>query len=221
MKLYHGTSSRFLESILASGILPRDNRRCSQFPEEDTRPDLVYLTKCFGPQYALNATRNTGEKWLIVEVEISIEETGQLLPDEGYRVFLAADHGVPPDRIRELKVENEYRRTLEEHREEWQQSLDTIGNVAHKSGIATDLITRYCVVSAGLRHDLVSIFVEADKRHPMPMEIALPYCSDLSAWLFGDLPRLPNPPFAIEPEIGDVLIRESNSRSGIIVEHRL
>ncbi len=218
MKLYHGTNSRFLESILARGLLPRGNEFPNQFPEQHTRSDLVYLTKCFGPVYAQNATRGTDDRWLIVEVEIPFKELHQLLPDEAYGAALAELDGEPPHRI--IEIEKEYRTHLENHQGDWKSSLDTVGNVAYKPTSRPAAITRSCLFDPLLRHEFVSTFVEAVRHTSLPHDVLLPYFSDVTAWLFGDTPHLPTPPVEMQEGIGSMITHESNDRGGIRVERR-
>ena len=218
MKLYHGTSSKFLKSILDHGILPRGDRFPDQWPGKGTRKDLVYLTSCFGPLYALNATHDSADQWLILEVNIPYKKLARMMPDEAYHAARAGQDGKSPDAIR--KGEAEYRKHLERHRNEWKESLKYVGNVAHKPSIPANAITRYCLFDASLRQQLVATFVIAIQKQRLPHDVLLPYFKMLTAWFFGDHERLPKPPQANLDTISNVIDRESSDNNGHYVERR-
>ena len=56
LKLYHGTSSRFLDRILKHGIKPR-GKGTSQWDKFPSRPDLVYLTTAYPFYFAIQAIK--------------------------------------------------------------------------------------------------------------------------------------------------------------------
>ena len=174
------------------------------------------MSKCSGFLYAKNATRDTNDKWLIVEVDVPSENFNRLLPDEAYGAALAWLAGETQEQI--IEREKEYRKNLEQHRDEWAASLDMIGNVAYESSIAPDCISRYCVVDAQMRHEFVSVFIDAVQHRPLFQDILLPYFLGVTAWLFGDRPFLPTPPDDMTEELGSIIIRESSDRRGISVE---
>ena len=72
-KLYHGTSERYLSSILSNGLLPRtiSNQRSNWEHSIESSDDRVYLTKGYAPYFAYSACEEN-ERWLIVEVDKDI-----------------------------------------------------------------------------------------------------------------------------------------------------
>lgn len=215
MILYHGTNHRFLAGLVKDGIRCRGTAFPNQWPGKGTRSDLVYLTKCFGPLYAQNAVRGTGDNWLILEVHIPYANLSRLLPDEAYRAAIAGQEGESPERIMEL--ESEYRRTLEKHRDDWKSSLNYVGNVAIKSSIRSTAIRRYCVLDPELRKEFVWEFIQAVQTRRLPHDIVLPYFEGVTSWLFGDRARLPVPPGSTNEQIEEFVTRESTNRVGISV----
>ena len=121
IKLYHGTTSVYLDSILEKGLLPREKTGNSNYEVQyvwgasdifESYPDRVYLTnnpdraKMLGEE-AVNV--NDGEV-IVLEVLVSQEN---LLPDEDSK------------------------------KQTWQESLEYMGSVAYKGIITPDKIKVY------------------------------------------------------------------------------
>jgi len=121
IKLYHGTTSVYLDSILEKGLLPREITGNSNYEVQyvwgasdifESYPDRVYLTnnpdraKMLGEE-AVNV--NDGEV-IVLEVLVSQEN---LLPDEDSK------------------------------KQTWQESLEYMGSVAYKGIITPDKIKVY------------------------------------------------------------------------------
>lgn len=82
--LYHGTSTRFLKSILENGITPRrdnQNNNWVEQPQNQSKNDRVYLTKSYG--YALFYSEKACSENLqndcavIIEVSMNLHELEQ------------------------------------------------------------------------------------------------------------------------------------------------
>lgn len=121
IKLYHGTTSVYLDSILEKGLLPREETGNSNYEVQyvwgasdifESYPDRVYLTnnpdraKMLGEE-AVDV--NEGEV-IVLEVLVSQEN---LLPDEDSK------------------------------KQTWQESLEYMGSVAYKGIITPDKIKVY------------------------------------------------------------------------------
>jgi len=121
IKLYHGTTSVYLDSILEKGLLPREKTGNSNYEVQyvwgasdifESYPDRVYLTnnpdraKMLGEE-AVDV--NEGEV-IVLEVLVSQEN---LLPDEDSK------------------------------KQTWQESLEYMGSVAYKGIITPDKIKVY------------------------------------------------------------------------------
>lgn len=81
MILYHGTSTEYLKTILAKGLLPRKRTGISNWTGNiESKPYLVYLTTAYPVYFALHATKEPHDL-LILKVEVDEED---LLPDEDF-----------------------------------------------------------------------------------------------------------------------------------------
>lgn len=121
MKLYHGTSSIYLDSILENGLLPRKDTGNSNYEVQDVWGanyglesyfDRVYLTN--SPEKAnllgKQAVDINGGEVIVLEVLVDKEK---LLPDE------------------------------DSNKQTWQASLLEIKSVAYKGNISPDKIKPY------------------------------------------------------------------------------
>ena len=140
MKLYHGTSSRFLDRILKSGIKPRGKGK-GQWDKFPSRPDLVYLTTAYPFYFSIQAIGKK-EPGLVLEIDSSKLNTEYLLPDEDYIVQRAMDvTGKDMDTLHKSVW-----KTLEAFQNRWLNSVHELGNVAFKGTVPLEAITRYCTI---------------------------------------------------------------------------
>lgn len=77
--LYHGTSSRNVDSIRKEGLVPR--KGAGNYGKENRSHKLVYLTKYYPAYFAINALKKKGDFPAIVRVEVRLSD---LLPDEDF-----------------------------------------------------------------------------------------------------------------------------------------
>ena len=96
MKLYHGTTIRHLDSILAHGLRPRNDAsgHWEQFP---SRPDMVYLTSAYPFFFATHTgdedeNGNRRPEKLVVEIDSTRLDQRLLYPDEDFVAQLIAQH---------------------------------------------------------------------------------------------------------------------------------
>ena len=80
MILYHGTTSRHLDSIREHGLLPRYDERPTRWAENPSATDRVYLTNAYAVWFAWTAAE-AGEKGVVVAVDVEEED---LVADEDY-----------------------------------------------------------------------------------------------------------------------------------------
>lgn len=74
-KLYHGTGARNLKGILANGLVPRSvNNKRTNWIENPSQSDRVYLTSAYAPYFALASCTRKGEKAVVLEID-----TGKLV----------------------------------------------------------------------------------------------------------------------------------------------
>jgi hypothetical protein len=181
MKLYHGTSDRYLDSILRHGIRPRGRRKKSNWDSYPSRQDCVYLTNSYAAYFAeQSADRKKGERSLVVEVEID-ESDSRLLPDEDFIAQAIATR---------LKVSIEsvhrgVRDALEGYAHHALDSLTGLGNVCLKGTVKPESITRYAIVDFAKQQELWQFCLD-----PSISLLNYKFCGDkyrsVIQWLFGD-----------------------------------
>ena len=137
MILYHGTSERHVERILKEGLRSRKHTKMeSNFTKHPSHTEMVYLSNCYAPFFAANASKDG--RWAIVEVEV---DECNLLPDEDF--LEQASRGT--HRIQTLSLEErtaEYKEDLHRYAEHALDSLKHLGTVAHDTVVKKSDITR-------------------------------------------------------------------------------
>lgn len=184
IKLYHGTSSKYLTRIMAYGLRPRGSRRRGNWETYPSRPDFVYLSTAYAPYFAQNAADvRKGEKALVVEVDAGLLSETQLYPDED---FVA--QAISQTEQRPLsEVHPKVRDTILYYGDLAQASIDHLGNVAHRGTIQPEAITRYATIDLKQQRDLAWACLD-----PSISCINYRICGSkyrsIIAWIFGDRP---------------------------------
>lgn len=184
MKLYHGTSSKHLDSILKRGICPRGGKKSNW--DMASRHDAVYLSACYAPYFAIQATRSLKHQPCIIEIETDVLPHALLVPDE--------------DAIEQImrgkdKVKGDMETRTAWYRDrlhmftatpDWLASIRALGNCAY-----LDYIPPYCIT------DIITVdYTEGDARKMlglvldptitvMNMQVAGGYYRDLTHWFFA------------------------------------
>ena len=176
MRLYHGTSSKNLDSILSKGIRPR-GRKKGNWKGFPSRPDMVYLTNSYAPFFAIQSCVD-GDRGLIVEVEV--DEAG-LYPDEDFIAqVIAAQEGRSIE-----EVHDEIRDDLESYKHHAKDSLEGLGNCSHKGIVSSVKVSRLCLVDFEKRSDLAIMSMD-----PSISIMNYKFCGSkyrsVISWLFGD-----------------------------------
>lgn len=204
--MYHGTRSHVLEAILKDGIVPRRDGS-GNWPDVQTRTDVVYLTKFFAHIYAKQAA-TSGGAWLILEVNSTLLNKKAFLPDDDGKA-LELTHLT---RQQALPILAEFRANLEKQKVEYlEKSLSELGNCCVNEIVPTKAITRYCVVDVSRRQHLSEIITSSTV--PTELRKSLKLNEQVTAWLFGDRATLPEIPGVSAAD----LERESQDRTGIEV----
>jgi hypothetical protein len=137
MILYHGTSERHVERILKEGLRSRKYTKMrSNFDKHPSHTEMVYLSNCYAPYFAANASKDG--RWAIIEVNVDEEN---LLPDEDF--MEQASRGT--HRIQTLSLEErtaEFKEDLQAYAEHALDSLKHLGTVAHDGMIRDTEIER-------------------------------------------------------------------------------
>jgi len=179
--LYHGTTSSRLASILRDGLKPR-GRRKGNWESYPSRPDMVYLTTAYAPFFAIYAV-DEGEQGLIVEVDASKLNPTLLYPDEDFIAQALSHQKQMPLEV----VHRQVRRQLSHYRHHAKDSIDAMGNVAHKGAIPKSAITRYALIDGKLQSDLFWIGLDPCIS-PMNYRFCGSKYRSIIAWIMGDRP---------------------------------
>lgn len=176
MKLYHGTSERFLDSILSNGITPRGKTKSNWSCE--SRSDLIYLSVAYPFYFAFSALKEE-EKVVVIEIDSKKLDVDKFLPDED---FLGQLYGI------EKTIE--FRDNLELYSNQYEDSLNNLGNCAYYSIIKPSCISKY-------------VIFDWKKRMTLSIEMLDPTISilnfkftgnkyiDMVKWFFGYIDKLP------------------------------
>jgi hypothetical protein len=151
MKLYHGTSAKYLATILKEGIRSRRETGNSNWDKFKSRPDLVYLTTAYPLYFAANATETKdGESALILEVDSERLWKPGFFPDEDFIAQVIAQR---EGRSLEI-VQAEVTRDLEGYRHHWPASLKGMGTCSYLGPISIEAVTKYAVIDLKKRPEL-------------------------------------------------------------------
>lgn len=152
MKLYHGTSSKYLKNILKEGIKPRGKKIGNWKHTILSSPDCVYLTNAYALYYAMCASKKN-EKLIIFEIDTEHPDiwTFNFCPDEDFL-------GHATEKIKNFahvhkdknisEVCGWFRDRLENFSHLWEESLNHLGNCAYIGTIPPTAITRYTIITA-------------------------------------------------------------------------
>jgi len=150
MKLYHGTSSRHLERILApdGGITPRGKRKGNWGHSVMSHKDAVYLTNAYSLHYAQSATK-PGDQLAIIEVDTECMLPWLFCPDEDYleQASRKSDQFSVIKRRPMVERTKWFRRRLMSFRDNWQASVEHLGNCCYMGRIPAHVITRVATLS--------------------------------------------------------------------------
>ena len=223
MKLYHGTTSKLLDRILAHGLKPR-GRRKGNWESFPSRHDLVYLTVAYAPYFAWHAAdTRKGERALLVEVDASRLSQTRLFPDEDFIAQAIAQ----TEKMPLAKVHKRVRGTILYFGDLAQASIEHLGNVAHRGDVPASAISRYATIDLSKQRDLAWACLD-----PSISLINYQLCGSkyrsIISWIFGDRPDfevghgVPNEQYLpmleqLQPGYSDSVRRLFENRDGIEV----
>ena len=178
-KLYHGTSAKFLDSILSGGLKPR-GRKKGNWESFPSRSDMVYLTTAYAPYFAINSCQKK-EKALVLEIDFSKLDYSKLYPDEDFIAQVLAHQ-------QEKSIEDvheQVRSELEGYQHHMPDSLEGLGNCSHRGPIPAGAISRYVLIDCETRKDLSMMSLD-----PSISLMNYRFCGSryrsIISWLFGD-----------------------------------
>lgn len=181
MKVYHGTSFDKFTEITINGLAPREDR-ATNWPDNPSMSDMVYLTTVYPFYFAYCASCEDGSKAVVIEIEIDRLPYQNFYPDEDF-IWQAMKK---EDRW-DLK---DIRKQIDVFRKYFQDSMDNLGNFCYMGTIPRQAMTR-------------AVSVDFEKRNRLLSEVMDPTISilnyrfvgdkykDLVAWFFGDDKELP------------------------------
>jgi len=147
MRLYHGTSGRWLPNILRAGLEPR-GRKVSRSNWKETvpsNPSCVYFSDCYAPHFAFKAAQeNSKAVCAVIEIETDrLPAPNLLLPDEDCleQTGRTVD-GIPGDMAARTL---HYRRSMLKRfqgSDAWELSLEYLGTCAYHGIVPPGAITR-------------------------------------------------------------------------------
>lgn len=186
MKLYHGTSSKHLPSILKNGLVPRgsNNKRSNWNHTIKSRAGFVYLTSAYAGYFAFCSTKKK-EKGVILEIDTDKLDEKLFFPDEDFLGQIVHSQRKDGDLIKQT---HEIDIIANQHL--WKKSVEMLGNCCYKNVIPITAITRYVEID-NKRSDI--LWAVAD---PTISIINFRFCSykyiELTKWLFGDRENAPS-----------------------------
>jgi hypothetical protein len=133
IRLFHGTRASLLDDVLKDGLQPRRfSGRMTNWPDNPSSPDGVYLSRLYAPYFAAAAAGDTDEKWMLVEVDW--RNLPLLLPDEDFleqatRTQRQKGEVDMPDVPVDMQGATAwFREKLLHFRDEWKNSVQYLGN---------------------------------------------------------------------------------------------
>lgn len=144
MKLYHGTAADYLDAIMRDGLRPRGKRKGNWQHSVESNPHCVYLTRSYGPYFAMSAEGKNGA--LIIEIETARLDQFALLPDEDAVEQATRGHdGIEGSMRYRTKY---YRRRMHQFGDgqKWKSSVQVLGTCCHKGAISPWAFTRAVIV---------------------------------------------------------------------------
>lgn len=130
MFLYHGTSSRFLSSILEKGLIVRKEKE-SNWKEDSSLKDRVYLTNAYAAYYGVAAIKEINkEDILIIEIDICKLDKNKFYPDEDFLILADC-------------IKNDFSsKQVDIFQSLYLESLKYLGNCSYKENIPVEAITK-------------------------------------------------------------------------------
>ena len=127
LTLYHGTSTKYFDEIIKSGLKPRGRKIGNWKHSVKSKKDLVYLTDCYAPYYA-NAATSKPHKPIIFKIVIDTDDF-EIFPDEDFIAQCLAKN-FPANSISLNSLTGQV--DPKKYQYEWGKSLKHFGNISVK-----------------------------------------------------------------------------------------
>lgn len=219
--IYHGTIFKNLKTILSEGIRPRGLDGFTNWVENPSHPEMVYLSTAY-PFYFAQCAGTRHKKFVIFEIDFESLDPDNLYPDEDF-IFqsIKEEDRIPLHEIRSLLAE-----PVSGYKRYYLNSLFGIGNICHRGVIDKKFIKRYCIVNFKQRPHLSISCLD-----PSIGILNYKFCGKkyehMVRWFFGDEKILPQVEdiketnFLFNNDVNTELEfweKESKDRSGIQVK---
>ena len=157
LSVYHGTRASNVDTILEQGIKPRCETDQSNWSDSEFESisDHVYITSTYGIFFGMCSARNTDENIAVFDIDLNRLNSEQLYPDEDYieqaiRMGLVEQKWSNNEELSVIERTEKVRKNIEQYKNKWDESIDNIGNLAHKKRIPTHAIKRVSVLDTEL-----------------------------------------------------------------------
>jgi len=189
MKLYHGTSKKYLDRILELGITPRSQNGISNWKDAPSHPEMVYLTNAYPFWFSIQASAEHENIGAVMEIDTGVLEDTDFLPDEDFISQANANYNRHNQTDAIVDV-HQIRKDIFGYQQYWTNSLEGLGNCCYHGIIPAEAIIRYCVIDWDKRPDLEFNYTD----HCLNIEhytIRGEFYRDVVKWFFEDNEQLP------------------------------
>ncbi len=149
MKLYHGTSSKYLEAILRDGLCPRRRMKGNWTHSVSSNSKAVYLTSVYSIYFAQCAVNDhAAEKLVVVEVDTDLLDQDLFAPDEDFLEQASRSDENIPVFGHPMKKRNVWFRTrMHMHYQHlWEKSISLMGVGAYFGIVHPAAFTRIAIL---------------------------------------------------------------------------
>jgi hypothetical protein len=156
MKLYHGTSRKYLDKILKEGLKPRGKKGTNNWKHSvGSNPNTVYLTNAYAIYFAHVASDDDEDDMVVLEIETAKLNPFLLMPDEDFLEQVTRSGG-PAPRDKSMKYRTMwYRRRLKAFQHLWLDSINELGTCGYFGNIPVAAMTRYSIIPNNRRAELI------------------------------------------------------------------
>jgi hypothetical protein len=213
MKLYHGTSTRYLSSILENGIVPRGRKKGNWQHTVPSNPKGVYLTDSLPAHFAIAACAKD-EPGVMFEIDLDVLDLGLLRVDEDLleQVNRGKD-GIGGHVFDRTK----YYRKKATTNTNWELSLELFGTCLYYGVLDASAIVRYVELDWDAMDPSMYISLADMSPNYLAHSVMGSRRRAIVRWLFGEEITPDEYTFIIDPEQSEAIREVLSNRGGITV----